>query len=1535
MKRLQKLLSSTMAITLAVTCALPVSASAAKSFSDVKGHWAADYIKSGVNRGYVNGYENGSFNPNGPVSRAEFCKMINNAIGLKGTTSIQFKDVSSNDWFYNEVSKAVASGYITGYDDGSFRAKDKITRQEAAVVISRIISNANGKDVSELKDAGSIASWAMSGANAVYSKGYMGGDNQKKFNPNGYLTRGEAVKIVEGILDGEDIASTDSYLSTSNQSAYNKVFTGNVTISANGNTTLQNCRVLGTLNVTGESTVRLQDTMVNKLAVNVSSGKTEITASGSSEVRQADLATGATLTENGIYGKGFEKVTLSGTKLSSQDVTLNGVFTEVNLNATSNLTLRSGTISNFRLASNASGSKINLLSGTRVESAELNGRGDFTGTGIIQYATLKNTGSTFETQPLRMDGNTALMPTISPKNGASGVSVSQNISLTFNEIPYTSSNSVVTTSYVEGSVIELRRDSESGSKVSFDASLSSNNRVMTIDPSSDLSSGTRYYVIVKPTLRNSRGDTNDRMVFNFTTENGLTPTVYPADGSSSIPVSTALRLEFGESVYQPNGNSLSNSYLNNTALELRTNSKSGRLVSISPSISSDRKTITISTDGNLATNTTYYLIVKGGTIANYNRDTLSEQVYSFTTASSSTLVPSMTPSPGSTKVSTGTDLVLDFDTTIYTASGGTMSASYLEDSVFTLRRDSASGSATSFQASINSSKTSVTLTPESTLRANTTYYLVMSDGSLSNGSSSNRRYNDRLVLSFTTGTSDTQGDLAPTPNPANGETGVSVDSDITLTFDSAIYRAGSSSSSISSTYLENEVLELRSGSSSGSTVNFSADMTTSRKITITPSRSLSNNTRYYVIVKSGSIQNSSGLRNSKFTSYFTCGSTAALLSPSISPEDGSSGVSPTTNITISFGEDIYDNSNSRLTNNSASYTYVTKYGVELRVGSESGNLVPFSTTSISSNRRITIAPNSSLNNGSTYYVILKEGYFRNSAGQSNKRQVYRFTVGSGLTTSTSPSNGQTGVSRSSSIVLYFNESITDTYGNSITNSYVKSNLSISPSIDYTASLSNSSRTLTITPQNALEANRTYTVSLPANRVLGSSGYRNSAISFSFTTNSTALVPTVSPASGSTNVSPNPTITLAFGETLYNPNMGLLTDGDVKNAIELRQGGTNGTLTNYTASVSGNRTITLTPSSTLERGTSYYVILKGSSIANSSRLLNSYQYFYFTTQVPTNIPAPSMSFGGVRPNGTQDVTITFSTAVYQVDKTPISDVYLRNNFKLKAGGVELTPTNASISSDYRTITLSYPTPLAPGTSYTLSAAANVLSDSSGNKNLAINLTQSTPAPVVNLIQKSLGKTSASIQVDYDYPLTFTVSGTRTDPNGSGNPPILSSSGILTPNDASGSFDLALTGLSEGTSYTVIVEYTYGAQSTPVRKTINVTTEVTSTVSTLSGLRVKDAEFTHHIPLIASASDVTVTPGSVTIYPTASAGSKATITVNEEVVSSGASKVITVTDSPVIVTIVVTAEDNKSTTTYTLNLIPRVQPTDPNPPQVTNP
>lgn len=1522
MKHVKKLLSSALAITLTLTCAFPVGVSAAKSFSDVRGHWAAEYIMSGVNRGYINGYENGTFHPNGSVTRAEFCKMINNAMGLTNTTTIAFLDVASRDWFYTDVAKAVASGYIAGYDDGTFRANDNISRQEAAVVISRIVSEAGSqKDIGALRDAGGIASWALAGANTVFSKGYMGGDNQKKFNPNGYLTRGEAVKIVEAILNGEKINRNATYVSNTNETASNQVYSGNVTVSANGNSTFKNCRILGTLSVTGESTVRLEDCKVGKLAVNASSGKAEVIASGNTDVRHTDLATGATLTENGVYSAGFQKVNLSGSKLSSQQVALTGMFTEVNLTSESNLSLRSGWIQSFRLASSASGSKISLLSGTRIEWAELNGRGDFTGYGTIQYAVLNNTGSTFETQPLRTDGKSSLVPNITPKNGASDVSVTGDIRISFGEAIYTSSNSSVTSSYVEDKVVELRRDSSSGSLISYRASITSNKREITIDPSSTLSSGTRYYVIVKSALRNSRGEVNDRMIYSFTTQGGLTPTVYPADGSTNIPVSNSISLEFGESVYRSNGDSLSSSYLEDTALELRYGSKNGRLVSISPSISSNRRTITISVDGTLSTGTTYYLVLRGGTIANSSRETLSEQVYSFTTASSNTLVPSMTPSPGARNVSTGTDIVLNFDTTIYTSSGNSMTSSYLEDSVFSLRRDSASGSSTRFRASLNYSNTRVTLTPDSELRDNTTYYLVMSDNSLTNGSSSNRRYNDRLVLSFSTGSGDTSGDLAPDVYPSNGSSNVSKDTNITLNFDTAIYRSDSYRSEVSESYLENHVLELRADSSSGSHVDFDAEINSSNRIvTIRPKRSLSNNTRYYVIVREDSIQNYYGLENSRFVSYFSCGRTGGggILSPSISPSEGSNGASPTTDITLSFDEDIYDFNGDLLSNDTTSCTYITKYAVTLRSGSETGDIVLFNTNHISNNQRITLTPTKSLNTGTTYYVVLEEGKLQNSSGQSNKRQVFRFTVGSGLTVTTSPEQGDSRVSRNDSIVLDFNDPIYDNNNNWISESYLKSCLSISPGISYSAYLSNGNRRITINPYDALEANRTYTVTLPANSVMNSSGDRNSTISFSFTTDSTALQASVRPSYGSNYVSPDTNITLSFGETLYHPSNGsILSNWDAENAIELRRDGTWGTITSFTASVSG-RTITLTPKNPLERGKTYYVIVKSGGMANSSRMQNAYQYSYFTVQPETYLAAPSLNIGSVKSDGTQEVTVNFSTAVKKADGGELASDsgYITSNLKLKNGSTEISPASATISSDNRTITLTYPSPLAPSTTYTLSAPANVFSDSSGSKNSSISVSKSTPAPVVSVSYKDVEETTATIQLNYDYPGSFTVSVTPTD---GGTAPTGIPTESFSPVDSKiGPFQLPIKGMSAGKTYAVNVEYIPAGGSTPIKKTTSFTTLATpipSDEATLSKLSITDT--IERIIAISSNMSTNVLPkgDQVIITPTAS-NSNATITVNDAVVESGASTSITV-DQPTV-TVRINVVENGSHREYILTL-----------------
>ena len=81
--------------------ALPDQSSAATP-TDIKGHWANTYIARGIQLGFITGYPDGTFLPDNPVSRAEFAKMMNSALGNTGTASSNFKDVPTFEWFYND-----------------------------------------------------------------------------------------------------------------------------------------------------------------------------------------------------------------------------------------------------------------------------------------------------------------------------------------------------------------------------------------------------------------------------------------------------------------------------------------------------------------------------------------------------------------------------------------------------------------------------------------------------------------------------------------------------------------------------------------------------------------------------------------------------------------------------------------------------------------------------------------------------------------------------------------------------------------------------------------------------------------------------------------------------------------------------------------------------------------------------------------------------------------------------------------------------------------------------------------------------------------------------------------------------------------------------------------------------------------------------------------------------------------------------------------------------------------------------------------
>lgn len=108
------------------------------SFSDVEaGSWYNVSVSTLANAGILNGYPDGSFRPDQPITRAELAKVIALFADLKEGT-IRFKDVKGH-WAQAYIELAAGNGWINGYPDGTFRPDQEITRAETMAMINRVL----------------------------------------------------------------------------------------------------------------------------------------------------------------------------------------------------------------------------------------------------------------------------------------------------------------------------------------------------------------------------------------------------------------------------------------------------------------------------------------------------------------------------------------------------------------------------------------------------------------------------------------------------------------------------------------------------------------------------------------------------------------------------------------------------------------------------------------------------------------------------------------------------------------------------------------------------------------------------------------------------------------------------------------------------------------------------------------------------------------------------------------------------------------------------------------------------------------------------------------------------------------------------------------------------------------------------------------------------------------------------------------------------------------------------------------------------
>jgi hypothetical protein len=664
-----------LAVVLAFPLALPLNVHAATRFTDTSGHWAENYINTAVSKNIITGYPDGRFKPNKAVSRAEFCAMINKALGNTGMADISFSDANRGNWYYNDITKAVAAAYTAGYSDNTFRPDNPITRQEAAVMISRIVpSYGSGKNMSAYSDSGNIASWAYDAMEKVCGKGYMGAYNDGLIHPQDNLTRAQTAKIICDIMDKETIVTSNTTIDDDGARLSGRIYANIVTIDKDlddGSASIENCVILGTLIVNGggTNTVTVSSSRVVNANVKKDDSPVRLLAKGETSILNLTAYNESILQTSGLsggtFGSGFNGITVAG----SADVTLKGgTFPKVNTSGSkATLTLSAGTISD--LVVNGRYSSITADSGATISTATVNSESYFHGSGTISKMNVNADNVTYETKPRSWSiSSSAETPTqsdtasgditFSPKNAVTNVKLDVSPTLTFDYAVEMQDGDAITSSDIED-FVELRKGSSTGNLVEFAGTINSSKKVITINPDSDLAKDTKYYLILNDNaIQREGGKDIDKQTSYFTTGSNtgtLTTSFTPADGATLVSTNPSITIKFSEAVVRySNGTSIStsDSYLKD-CITFRNNNSSGDKVSFTASIDTDKKVITISPSSSLALNQKYYLALGSNMLKTKSEGTtIPASSVTWTTGVVTPVLSSFNISAGDTSVTT-------------------------------------------------------------------------------------------------------------------------------------------------------------------------------------------------------------------------------------------------------------------------------------------------------------------------------------------------------------------------------------------------------------------------------------------------------------------------------------------------------------------------------------------------------------------------------------------------------------------------------------------------------------------------------------------------------------------------------------------------------------------------------------------------------------------------------------------------------------------------------------------------------------------
>lgn len=381
-------------------------------------YWAREAIEMLNEHKIMLGYQ-GFFRPEDPITRVEFCALINRAFGYyKKAEKSVFKDSGNdpNNWKDEEILKAAYQGYLKGSDGYAYPDRN-ISREEAMVILARVLRKEPVSGKTSFIDDGEVSDWAKPLITALWKEGYVRGSGGR-LNPKSSMTRAEVAQLMynsigelldkSGLRDMENKVLGHVTISAPGVILKNAVIRGNLYITegvGDGTVTLENVKVEGQTVIAGGGvqSVIIINTSMGRAVIDVPDGATvRFAAQGNSSIDTVMVLSDSIIDNE--TNSSIESVIIALPEDAT--VELSGSFGMVEVQ-TSSITMNAEdcSIEQLIVASTALDAEINLDSTASVGSLVCDAQCQVSGSGQIGSAIINVNDVTLEQRP-----NTLTLP---------------------------------------------------------------------------------------------------------------------------------------------------------------------------------------------------------------------------------------------------------------------------------------------------------------------------------------------------------------------------------------------------------------------------------------------------------------------------------------------------------------------------------------------------------------------------------------------------------------------------------------------------------------------------------------------------------------------------------------------------------------------------------------------------------------------------------------------------------------------------------------------------------------------------------------------------------------------------------------------------------------------------------------------------------------------------------------------------------------------------------------------------------------------